>query len=99
MCRELGRNPKQSREFLIKYQDRILFATDCVASSLDRDYYEGRHSSLRMLLETNVEKVPLPFIDKDTVNTGGTFIYGLDLPESVLEKFYWKNGEKLHSGL
>lgn len=99
MCRELGRNPKQSREFLIKYSDRILFATDCVASSLDWDYYHGRHSSLRMLLETDVERVPLPFVDKDTVETGGTFIYGLDLPENILEKLYWKNGERLHSEL
>ncbi|MFW9847955.1 MAG: hypothetical protein ACFFF4_02380, partial [Candidatus Thorarchaeota archaeon] len=99
MCRELGRNTVLSREFLIKHQDRILFATDCVASGLDWDYYEGRHSSLRMLLETDVEGVPLPFVDKDTVDTGGTFIYGLDVPEKVLEKIYWKNGEKLHSEL
>ena len=97
MCREFGRSPEQARAFLIKYVDRILFATDCVASSIDRSYYEGRHSSLRLLLESDIEKEPLPFVDKDTVNSGGTFIYGLNLPENILEKLYWKNAEKLHN--
>ncbi|MDF1540855.1 MAG: amidohydrolase family protein [Candidatus Thorarchaeota archaeon] len=97
MCREFGRNPEQARDFLIKYVDRILFATDCVASKLDRNYYEGRHSSLRMLLESDVKKESLPFVDTDTVNSGGTFIYGLNLPENILEKLYWKNAEKIHN--
>ncbi len=99
MCRELGRNPKQSREFIIKYADRILFATDCVASNNraeDPVYYEGRHASLRLMLESDVKKIPLPFLDADTVNAGGTFIYGLDLPDSVLEKLYWKNAMRFH---
>ncbi|MFW9979886.1 MAG: amidohydrolase family protein [Candidatus Thorarchaeota archaeon] len=99
MCRELGRNPKRSREFLLKYADQMLFATDCVASntrSEDPMYYEGRHAALRLMLESDVERIPLPFIDSDTIETGGTFIYGLDLPTSVLKKLYWDNAMRFH---
>ena len=91
MSRELSKNPEQSRNFFIKYADRILFGTDCVARPMNSDYYTGRHSALRILLETNMASVPLPFIDADTVDTGGTFINGLNLPEKVLKKVYWEN--------
>ncbi|MHA2376634.1 MAG: amidohydrolase family protein [Candidatus Thorarchaeota archaeon] len=96
MVRELGKNPENSRKFLMNYADRILFATDCVARTLERGYYEGRHSAERLLLESNIRNVPLPFDDKDTVNSGGTYINGLSLPQSVLEKIYWKNAINLH---
>jgi hypothetical protein len=91
ISRELSKNPEQSREFFIKYADRILFGTDCVARPTNSDYYIGRHSALRTLLETDVINEPLPFIDADTVDTGGTFINGLNLSKNVLEKIYWKN--------
>ena len=91
ISRELSKNPEQSRDFIIKYADRILFGTDCVARPMNSDYYTGRHSALRILLETNMASVPLPFIDADTVDTGGTFINGLNLPEKVLKKVYWEN--------
>jgi hypothetical protein len=91
MARELSKNPDQSRNFLIKYADRILFGTDCVARPKDADYYTGRHLALKLLFETDVVNFPLPFIDADTADTGGTFINGLDLPEHVLQKIYWKN--------
>jgi predicted TIM-barrel fold metal-dependent hydrolase len=94
MCRELSKNPQQSREFLIKYADRILFGTDCVARPVNPDYYTGRHSSLRILLETDVLNLPLPFIDADTADTGGTFINGLRLPQDVLKKIYWENANQ-----
>ena len=97
MCRELSKNPEQSRKFLIKYENRILFGTDCVARPMNSDYYTGRHSALRMLLETDVENIPLPFIDADTVDTGGTFINGLNLPDDVLKKIYWENAIQRYS--
>ncbi|MFW9955504.1 MAG: amidohydrolase family protein, partial [Candidatus Thorarchaeota archaeon] len=79
-----------------KYADRILFATDCVASSPDRSYYEGRHAALRLMLESDVKGVDLPFVDNDTIDSGGTKIYGLELPTEVLRKLYWTNAERLH---
>ncbi|MHA1615349.1 MAG: hypothetical protein ACTSYJ_10930, partial [Candidatus Thorarchaeota archaeon] len=58
---------------------------------------EGRYLALRLLFETDVRNVPLPFVDADTVNTGGTHINGLNLPKSVLDKIYWKNATRFFS--
>ena len=96
MVRELGKDSSKSRAFLTKYADRILFATDCVAYTPDIDYYEGRYKSLRLLLESDTQNVPLPFTDADTVNSGGTFINGLALSDSVCRKIYWENAERLY---
>ena len=96
MSRELSKDPKRAREFFVKYQDRIHFGTDCVSWGPDRDYYEGRYLALRLLFETDGENMPLPFSDSDTVNTGGTFINGLGLPDYVLQKIYWDNAHKFY---
>ncbi len=96
MVRELGRDPGRARRFIIRYSDRILFGTDCVARTLERSYYDGRYSSERLLWETKVRDIPLPFTDTDTENTGGTFISGLSLPKKVLSRLYWDNAESLY---
>ncbi|MFW9770466.1 MAG: amidohydrolase family protein [Candidatus Thorarchaeota archaeon] len=99
MSRELSSDSKKAREFFIKYQDRIHFGTDCVSWGPERNYYEGRYLALRLLLETDQRDMPLPFTDSDTVDTGGTFINGLDLPDSVLRKLYWDNVHKFYEFL
>jgi predicted TIM-barrel fold metal-dependent hydrolase len=91
MARELGREPQEARAFIVRNSDRILFATDCVTRTEDRSYYDGRHLALRLLFETDLVDVPLPFSDPDTVSTGGTSFSGLGLPDSVLNKIYWDN--------
>jgi predicted TIM-barrel fold metal-dependent hydrolase len=96
VSRELSKDPKRAREFFIKYQDRIVFGTDCVTWRPEKDYYEGRYLALRLLLETAVEHKPLPFPDADTVGSGGTFINGLNLPKDVLRKIYWQNAKKFY---
>jgi predicted TIM-barrel fold metal-dependent hydrolase len=96
MVRELGKDTSKSRAFLTKYADRILFATDCVAYTPEIDYYEGRYKSLRLLLESDAQSMPLPFADADTVDSGGTFINGLALSDSVCRKIYWENAERLY---
>ncbi|MFW9787714.1 MAG: amidohydrolase family protein [Candidatus Thorarchaeota archaeon] len=97
VSRELSKNPKKAREFMIKYQDRIVFGTDCVTWGPDREYYVGRYLALRLLLETDIEHRQLPFTDSDTVNSGGTFINGLNLPKDVLQKIYWQNAQDFYS--
>jgi hypothetical protein len=97
VSRELSKDPKRAREFIIKYQDRIMFGTDCVTWGPDREYYVGRYLALRLLLETDVRQRPLPFTDSDTVNSGGTFINGLNLPNNVLRKIYWQNVNDFYS--
>jgi len=91
MCRELGKDTKRASEFMTKYSNRIHFGTDCVAYTDDVTYYEGRYSALRLLFESDVRGMPLPFQDADTINSGGTHINGLSLEETVLKQIYWDN--------
>jgi uncharacterized protein len=82
---ELGRQPYSARRFMIKYQDRILFGTDtpCNAESY-RVYYR--------FLETDDEYFdPTPAHHQQ----GRWMIYGLYLPDDVLEKIYNKNATKI----
>lgn len=78
---ELGRQPYSARRFFIKYQDRILFGTDtpCDAEAY-RLYFR--------FLETDDE-----YIDPTPAHKlqGRWRIYGLYLPDAVLEKIYNKN--------
>lgn len=82
---ELGRQPYTARRFLIKYQDRVLFGTDtrCDAEAY-RIYYR--------FLETDDE-----YIDPSAGHhlQGRWMIYGLYLPDDVLEKIYNKNALKI----
>lgn len=96
MARELSKDTTKSREFMLKYQDRVLFGTDIFGGRGDRDYYSGRYLAQRILWETSERHIPLPIPDPDTVNTGGTFINGLDLPLPVLRKLYWENANRLY---
>jgi predicted TIM-barrel fold metal-dependent hydrolase len=82
---ELGRQPYTARKFFIKYQDRILFGTDtpCNAEAY-RLYFR--------FLETDDE-----YIDPTSAHKlqGRWMIYGLFLPDEVLEKIYNKNALKI----
>ncbi len=88
---ELGRQPYAAREFMIRYQDRIIFGTDMpVSPEMYRCYFR--------FLETFDEFFYAPDYD-------GTFgrhrwpIYGLGLPAEVLRKIYYENALKLVPGL
>ncbi len=84
---ELGRQPFTARKFMIKHQDRVLFGTDtpCDAEAY-RVYYR--------FLETDDEYFdPAPAHKQQ----GRWMIYGLNLPDEVLEKIYNKNALKILS--
>ena len=83
---DLGRQPRAAHDFLVKYQDRILFGKDAfqpeeyptywrVFETKDEyfDYYRDYHAFWKM--------------------------YGLDLPDAVLKKLYFDNALKLTPGL
>lgn len=83
---ELGRQPRTAREFLIRYQDRVLFGKDSwnpaeypvyfrVLETGDEyfDYYRRRHAFWKM--------------------------YGLELPDEVLRKLYYGNALEIVPGL
>jgi predicted TIM-barrel fold metal-dependent hydrolase len=96
MARELCKDTSMAREFMLKYQDKVLFGTDLFSGRGDLNYFSGRYVAQRVLWDTREEGTPLPFTDDDTVDIGGTFINGLDLPLSVLRKLYWENANKLY---
>lgn len=91
---ELGRQPFTTRRFFIKYQDRILFGSDggyalgtngWSAERYFRTYFE--------FLETDNEYFEYPLWG---INKQGMWrIYGINLPDEVLEKIYHRNAEKL----
>jgi predicted TIM-barrel fold metal-dependent hydrolase len=86
---ELGRQPYTARKFFLKYQDRIMFGTDTTpAREAFRIYYR--------FLETDDE-----YFDCAASHHRQGFwnIYGIFLPEEVLEKVYRKNAERLLFGL
>jgi predicted TIM-barrel fold metal-dependent hydrolase len=90
---ELGRQPYTARKFLIKYQDRILFATD------GGKYWDSIEDAVEVyrtyfrFLETDDEYFDYPLRRQHM--KGRWKVYGVNLPDEVLEKIYHKNAEKL----
>lgn len=83
---EIGRQPKTAHEFLIRYQDRVMFGKDIwepteyhvyfrVLETADDyiEYYRRRHAFWRL--------------------------YGLELPDEVLKKIYYKNALRVIPGI
>lgn len=103
MARELSKDPKRARDFLMKYSKRILFGTDGIFRESSKPTGESpyfvRVLAQRILWETDKRDVPLPFPDADTEATGGTFINGLDLPIPVLKDLYWGNAQRLYGSM
>lgn len=97
IIRELGKNPEETHNFIINHQDRIMFGSDLSCGWGDRtdDYYATRYWSQRLFWETKVNQVELPFSDDD--NASSTVINGIGLPNSILERLYWKNAENFFS--
>ncbi len=83
---ELGRQPRRAREFFLKYQDRIMFGTDNeVTENMYRNHFRW--------LETGDE-----YFDYWGYPSQGRWkIYGMELPDGVLEKVYHLNAERLFS--
>ena len=83
---ELGRQPRQAHKFFVKYQDRILFGKDSYKPEEFPTYFR--------VLETDDEY--FPYYKKYHAFWA---MYGLDLPDEVLQKVYFKNALKLVPGL
>ena len=82
---ELGRQPYTSREFFLKYADRIVFGTDLVP---DLEMYRLHFR----FLETRDEYFDYP---SHASRQGRWQIYGIDLPDDVLKKLYRENALRL----
>jgi predicted TIM-barrel fold metal-dependent hydrolase len=79
---ELGRQPYSARKFLIQYQDRVLFGTD-------GPWPEERLRLYWRFLETDDEY--FPYSEKNFPPQGFWNIYGVYLPDEVLQKIYHGN--------
>ena len=85
---ELARQPYSARDFLIKHQERVLFGTDMAGSeAIYRWYFR--------ILETRDEYFPHPDYNGTFEARPRFYLYGLHLPDEVLEKIYWRNAVRL----
>jgi predicted TIM-barrel fold metal-dependent hydrolase len=83
---DLGRQPRFARQFFIKYQDRVMFGKDLYSVPEYYTYFR--------LLETADE-----YFDPIRKYHGLWKLYGLDLPDEVLKKLYYKNALRIVPGL
>lgn len=83
---ELGRQPRMARDFLIRYQDRVLFGKDSWAPDEYHAYFRT--------LETADEY--FPYYRK---RHAFWRLYGLDLPDEVLKKIYYQNALRIIPGI
>ena len=79
---ELGRQPRFARKFFEKYQDRILFGKD--------SYQPDEYPTYFRVLESDDEY--FPYYKKYHAFWR---MYGLNLPDEVLKKVYYKNALSL----
>ena len=83
---ELGRQPRTARDFLIRHQDRVLFGKDSWRPEEYPVYFR--------VLETADE-----YFDYYRRRHAFWKMYGLDLPDEVLKKLYYKNALRILPGL
>jgi predicted TIM-barrel fold metal-dependent hydrolase len=83
---ELGRQPRFAREWFLKYQDRVLFGKDSWAPKEYHTYFQ--------VLETADE-----YFDYYRRYHAFWQMYGLDLPDEVLKKLYYKNALRILPGI
>ncbi len=83
---EIGRQPRFAREFFTKYQDRILFGKD--------SFQPDEYPYYWRVFETADD-----YFDYYRDYHAFWKLYGIDLPDPVLQKVYYRNALKLVPGL
>ncbi len=83
---ELGRQPRAAHDFMVKYQDRVLFGKDSYQPDEFPDHWR--------VFETGDE-----YFDYYRDYHAFWKLYGLALPDAVLKKLYYQNALKLIPGL
>ncbi len=87
---ELGRQPYSARDFLIKYQDRVMFGTD-------GPWPAERLNAYWRFLETKDEW--FAYSEKSPPPQGPWNICGVFLPTEVLQKIYYANACRIIPGV
>lgn len=83
---ELGRQPKMAGRFFEKYQDRILFGKD--------SWQPDEYATYFRVLETDDEYFPY-----HKKYHAFWRMYGMNLPDGILRKVYYKNAIKIIPGI
>jgi predicted TIM-barrel fold metal-dependent hydrolase len=97
--RDLTRQPSAKvRAFFLKYQDRVLYGVDrtwrpyrtpeATPSDADRATFAAD-------LEAQYRRDWAYYAGRGSVTYGADTVVALDLPRDVLEKFYWRNAERI----
>jgi predicted TIM-barrel fold metal-dependent hydrolase len=94
---ELGRQPRMSRKFFDKYQDRILFGTDASSdpNTPQQLFGEPLYEIYYRFLETEDEY--FDYAPARVPPQGRWRISGIGLPEKILRKVYFENAARLLS--
>jgi predicted TIM-barrel fold metal-dependent hydrolase len=93
---ELGRQPRASRRFFDKYQDRIMFGTDAVPhgdETPQQIFGDSLYEIYYRFLETEDEY--FDYAPAPVPPQGRWRIYGLGLPEQILKKVYFENAARV----
>jgi len=93
---ELGRQPRTSRKFFDKYQDRIIFGTDAVPNGTDTPqqvFVDELYEIYYRFLETEDEY--FDYAPAPVPPQGRWRIYGIGLPDEILQKVYFGNAARL----
>jgi predicted TIM-barrel fold metal-dependent hydrolase len=93
---ELGRQPRTARRFFEKYQDRILFGTDATPNGFEfpqQLFGDELYKIYYRFLETEDEY--FDYAPAPVPPQGRWRIYGLGLPETILDKVYRQNAVRL----
>jgi predicted TIM-barrel fold metal-dependent hydrolase len=93
---ELGRQPRATRKFFDKYQDRILFGTDATPhgdNTPQQVFNDTLYQIYFRFLETDDEY--FDYAPAPVPPQGRWKISGIELPDGVLEKVYHQNAARL----
>jgi predicted TIM-barrel fold metal-dependent hydrolase len=93
---ELGRQPRASRRFFERYQDRILFGTDATPHGTEfpqQLFCNALYEIYYRFLETEDEY--FDYAPAAVPPQGRWRIYGLGLPDGILRKVYHDNAARL----
>ena len=93
---ELGRQPRASRRFFDRYQDRVLFGTDAVPHGVQTPqqiFGEALYEIYYRFLETEDEY--FDYAPAPVPPQGRWRIYGIGLPDPILRKVYNQNAARV----
>jgi uncharacterized protein len=83
---DIGRQPRVARDFFVRYQDRILFGKD--------SFQPGEYPYFWRVFETRDD-----YFDYYRDYHASWKLYGIDLPDEVLQKVYFRNALRITPGL